>query len=218
MEKIMYRRTAQIRLAAANNYNLDNVLVIIPATAVFAVSRGQAGPTITWDAQAETLNAIDFHFHWIQDLLESGLRFSALTLSNIRMCNGVWENPVVIDLHTNATPSAIIDMLNLMVTPVRLIWAAKEGDAVQILPTKPTGNPALNLKVTELEGLGVRTLTSLNNNSIEYVGQLVTKTESEMLRIPNFGRVSLNQVKEALQRLGLKLDMEGGDWSPPQTP
>ena len=47
-----------------------------------------------------------------------------------------------------------------------------------------------------------------------YIGDLVQKTESEMLRTPNFGRKSLNEIKEVLSQMGLSLGMEVTGWPP----
>jgi DNA-directed RNA polymerase alpha subunit len=58
-------------------------------------------------------------------------------------------------------------------------------------------NPALLKKVDELE-LSVRSANCLKNDNIVYIGDLIQKTEGEMLRTPNFGRKSLNEIKEVL--------------------
>ena len=62
-------------------------------------------------------------------------------------------------------------------------------------------NPALLKKVDELE-LSVRSANCLKNDNIVYIGDLIQKTEAEMLRTPNFGRKSLNEIKEVLARHG----------------
>jgi DNA-directed RNA polymerase subunit alpha len=89
-------------------------------------------------------------------------------------------------------------------------------------PTKDTGveareelpfNPALLRKVDELE-LSVRSANCLKNDNIVYIGDLIQKTEAEMLRTPNFGRKSLNEIKEVLATLGLHLGMDVPDWPP----
>lgn len=78
---------------------------------------------------------------------------------------------------------------------------------------EPTINPNLLKKVDELE-LSVRSANCLKNDNIVYIGDLVQKTESEMLRTPNFGRKSLNEIKEVLAQMGLRLGMELPDWPP----
>ncbi|MCB1481603.1 MAG: DNA-directed RNA polymerase subunit alpha [Rhodobiaceae bacterium] len=74
-------------------------------------------------------------------------------------------------------------------------------------------NPALLKKVDELE-LSVRSANCLKNDNIVYIGDLIQKTESEMLRTPNFGRKSLNEIKEVLAQMGLHLGMEVTGWPP----
>jgi len=64
----------------------------------------------------------------------------------------------------------------------------------------------LNMSVNEIE-LSVRAANCLNNANITTVGQLAMKTESEMLKYRNFGKKSLNEIKEKLQALGLSLGM-----------
>jgi DNA-directed RNA polymerase subunit alpha len=68
-------------------------------------------------------------------------------------------------------------------------------------------------KVDELE-LSVRSANCLKNDNIVYIGDLVQKTEAEMLRTPNFGRKSLNEIKEVLSQMGLHLGMEVDGWPP----
>ncbi|MCW3836294.1 DNA-directed RNA polymerase subunit alpha [Sphingomonas canadensis] len=74
-------------------------------------------------------------------------------------------------------------------------------------------NRYLLKKVDELE-LSVRSANCLKNDNIIYIGDLVQKTEAEMLRTPNFGRKSLNEIKEVLSSMGLRLGMEIPGWPP----
>jgi len=74
-------------------------------------------------------------------------------------------------------------------------------------------NKNLLKKVDELE-LSVRSANCLKNDNIVYIGDLVRKTESEMLKTPNFGRKSLNEIKEVLANMGLRFGMEVEDWPP----
>jgi DNA-directed RNA polymerase subunit alpha len=74
-------------------------------------------------------------------------------------------------------------------------------------------NAALLKKVDELE-LSVRSANCLKNDNIVYIGDLIQKSEAEMLRTPNFGRKSLNEIKEVLAQMGLHLGMEVPNWPP----
>ena len=80
-------------------------------------------------------------------------------------------------------------------------------------PVEPEFNKNLLKKVDELE-LSVRSMNCLKNDNIIYIGDLVQKTESEMLRTPNFGRKSLNEIKEVLGSMSLYLGMEVPNWPP----
>jgi len=62
--------------------------------------------------------------------------------------------------------------------------------------------------------LSVRSGNCLKNDNIIYIGDLVQYSESEMLRTPNFGRKSLNEIKEVLGHMGLHLGMEIASWPP----
>ncbi|WP_333023241.1 DNA-directed RNA polymerase subunit alpha [Wolbachia endosymbiont of Pentidionis agamae] len=74
-------------------------------------------------------------------------------------------------------------------------------------------DPILLRKVDHLE-LSVRSHNCLKSESIVYIGDLVQKAESEMLKTPNFGRKSLNEIKAVLSNLGLSLGMYIPNWPP----
>ncbi|UCC66274.1 MAG: DNA-directed RNA polymerase subunit alpha, partial [Deltaproteobacteria bacterium] len=69
--------------------------------------------------------------------------------------------------------------------------------------------------VDELE-LSVRSGNCLKNASIEYIGELVQKTEQEILQTKNFGRKSLNEIKDVLTNMGLHLGMKIEEFTPPE--
>jgi DNA-directed RNA polymerase subunit alpha len=73
----------------------------------------------------------------------------------------------------------------------------------------------LNKSVDELE-LSVRSYNCLKNANIRTIGELVQKTEAEMLKTKNFGRKSLNEIKEILAGMGLSLGMKLDNWPQPQ--
>jgi DNA-directed RNA polymerase subunit alpha len=100
----------------------------------------------------------------------------------------------------DATPVGSSPMIGLAAAPT------DEGDTNQL-------NRYLLKKVDELE-LSVRSANCLKNDNIIYIGDLVQKTEAEMLRTPNFGRKSLNEIKEVLSSMGLRLGMDIPGWPP----
>ena len=73
----------------------------------------------------------------------------------------------------------------------------------------PIGDLRTDAKEIELS---VRSANCLENADIKYIGELVQKTEAEMLRTKNFGRKSLNEIKEILGEMGLSLGMKLEDF------
>ena len=89
-----------------------------------------------------------------------------------------------------------------------------EPTEVEVKETAPTFNENLFRSVDDLE-LSVRSANCLKNANIRFIGELVTKTEAEMLKTKNFGRKSLNEIKEILSEMGLSLGMKIDGWPPP---
>lgn len=73
----------------------------------------------------------------------------------------------------------------------------------------------LNKNVEELE-LSVRARNCFRNANIRYFGELVQKTETDLLKIRNFGKKTLRGVKEKLEKFGLYLEMNVNNWSRPK--
>ncbi|MDR2351578.1 MAG: DNA-directed RNA polymerase subunit alpha [Deltaproteobacteria bacterium] len=88
------------------------------------------------------------------------------------------------------------------------------GIGVATEPQPMVHNDNLYRTVDDLE-LSVRAANCLKNADIYYIGELVQKTEGEMLKTKNFGRKSLNEIKEVLNHLGLSLGMNVGDFHRP---
>lgn len=86
-----------------------------------------------------------------------------------------------------------------------------EPETVEISAEEPAFNENLSKRVDELE-LSVRSANCLQNANIKYIGELVQKSESEMLKTKNFGRKSLNEIKEILSEMGLSLGMKVEGW------
>jgi DNA-directed RNA polymerase subunit alpha len=152
------------------------------------------------------------------DSLYSPVRKISYRVENTREGQILDYDKLIMSIETNGsmTPEDAVafaarilqDQLNIFVTfeePRREI----EAPAIQELPF----NPALLKKVDELE-LSVRSANCLKNDNIVYIGDLIQKTEAEMLRTPNFGRKSLNEIKEVLATMGLHLGMEVTGWPP----
>ncbi len=93
--------------------------------------------------------------------------------------------------------------------PAQISAPADEDKAKDALPF----DPKLLKHVDELE-LSVRANNCLKNDKINWLGELVQKTEADMLKTPNFGRKSLNEIKNQLESMGLGLGMEVPGWPP----
>ena len=152
------------------------------------------------------------------DALYSPVRKVAYRVEPTRQGQSLDYDKLILEVETNGavTPVDAVayaarilqDQLQLFITfdePKRKV----EGEAKPELPF----NPALLKKVDELE-LSVRSANCLKNDNIVYIGDLIQKTEGEMLRTPNFGRKSLNEIKEVLGIMGLHLGMDVPNWPP----
>ena len=101
----------------------------------------------------------------------------------------------------------LVDQLN--------VFAALEGtEAAAEAPSRaPSVDPILLRPVDDLE-LTVRSANCLKAENIYYIGDLIQRTETELLKTPNLGRKSLNEIKEVLATRGLSLGMKLENWPP----
>ena len=125
---------------------------------------------------------------------------------------------LVMDVETDGTISpedAVALAARILQDQLQMFINFEEPRAIQeaVAAAEPAFNRNLLRKVDELE-LSVRSANCLKNDNIIYIGDLVQKTEQEMLRTPNFGRKSLNEIKEVLSTMGLHLGMEITEWPP----
>ena len=152
------------------------------------------------------------------DSLFSPVKKVSYTVENAREGQALDYDKLVMKIETNGSLPAedavayaariFQDQLSLFVNfdePVEVEKVAQ--------PSELVFNKNLLRKVDELE-LSVRSMNCLKNDNIIYIGDLVQKTEPEMLRTPNFGRKSLNEIKEVLNSMSLYLGMEVPNWPP----
>jgi DNA-directed RNA polymerase subunit alpha len=152
------------------------------------------------------------------DSLFSPVKKVAFSVENARAGSALDYDKLTMTVETNGTVAAedavaysariFQDQLSMFVNfedPKEIIKEVKSSE--------PEFNRNLLKRVEELE-LSVRSMNCLKNDNIIYIGDLVQKTEPEMLRTPNFGRKSLNEIKEVLNTMSLYLGMEIPNWPP----
>lgn len=125
---------------------------------------------------------------------------------------------LVLDVETNGTvkpEDAVAYAARILQDQLQVFVNFQEPESVNKEEAKDElpFNRHLLRKVEELE-LSVRSANCLKNDNIIYIGDLVQKTEADMLRTPNFGRKSLNEIKEVLTNMGLHLGMKVEGWPP----
>jgi DNA-directed RNA polymerase subunit alpha len=152
------------------------------------------------------------------DSLYSPVRRVSYKVENAREGQVLDYDKLTMEVETDGSVSpedSIAYAARILQDQLRLFVSFEEPEVERHEP--PTAEPELNRnllrKVDELE-LSVRSANCLKNDNIVYIGDLIQKSESEMLRTPNFGRKSLNEIKEVLSQMGLHLGMEVPDWPP----
>ena len=153
------------------------------------------------------------------DALYSPVKRVAYRVEPTRQGQSLDYDKLIMEVETNGAISPVDavafaarilqDQLQIFITFEEPKKAVEQSDGKPDLPF----NPALLKKVDELE-LSVRSANCLKNDNIVYIGDLIQKTEGEMLRTPNFGRKSLNEIKEVLAGMGLSLGMDVPNWPP----
>ncbi|MGO9675552.1 MAG: DNA-directed RNA polymerase subunit alpha [Methylocella sp.] len=152
------------------------------------------------------------------DSLYSPVKKVSYRVENTREGQNLDLDKLTLQVETNGalTPEdAVAFAARILQDQLNVFVNFEEPRRVELTPSIPelAFNPALLKKVDELE-LSVRSANCLKNDNIVYIGDLIQKSEGEMLRTPNFGRKSLNEIKEVLAQMGLHLGMEVTGWPP----
>ncbi len=152
------------------------------------------------------------------DALYSPVKRVAYRVEPTRQGQSLDYDKLILEVETNGavTPvDAVAYAARILQDQLQLFITFDEPKKAVVGEAKPElpFNPALLKKVDELE-LSVRSANCLKNDNIVYIGDLIQKTEGEMLRTPNFGRKSLNEIKEVLGGMGLHLGMDVPNWPP----
>ena len=122
---------------------------------------------------------------------------------------------LIIDIETNGTidPEEAIRRAGAILKDQLAVFVDLKGEGVGPEPGEKTIDPILMKPVDELE-LTVRSANCLKAENINYIGDLVQKTEVELLRTPNLGKKSLTEIKQVLESHGLQLGMRLESWPP----
>ena len=123
---------------------------------------------------------------------------------------------LIIDVETNGViePEEAIRLAARMLMDQLETFAHLEGTPTTTAPVRaPQVDPVLLRPVDDLE-LTVRSANCLKAENIYYIGDLIQRTETELLKTPNLGRKSLNEIKEVLASRGLTLGMKLENWPP----
>jgi DNA-directed RNA polymerase subunit alpha len=153
------------------------------------------------------------------DALFSPVKKVSYQVGNARIGERTDLDSLTIEIETNGAVNAedtIALAARILQDQLQLFVNFEEPQPVQqieVVQEELEFNRNLLRKVDELE-LSVRSANCLKNDNIIYIGDLVQKTEAEMLRTPNFGRKSLNEIKEVLTQMSLYLGMEISSWPP----
>jgi DNA-directed RNA polymerase subunit alpha len=120
------------------------------------------------------------------------------------------------DVETNGViepEEAIRSSARVLIDQLTTFADIKETPAAIEQPKTPQVDPILLRPVDDLE-LTVRSANCLKAENIYYIGDLIQRTETELLKTPNLGRKSLNEIKEVLASRGLTLGMKLENWPP----
>ena len=149
------------------------------------------------------------------DSLFSPVRRVKYTVENTRVGRRTDYDRLILEIWTDGrqTPDESLAVSAALLRHHLDVFVSPEHEEIEIAEATPEINPEreelrrrLSISVNEIE-LSVRAANCLNNANITTVGQLAQKTEAEMLKYRNFGRKSLNEIKQKLSELGLTLGM-----------
>ena len=153
----------------------------------------------------------------ILDASFSPVRRVSYSVESARVEQRTDLDKLIINIETNGviTPEEAIRQSARVLVDQLHVFAALEGtEAAAEAPSRaPAVDPVLLRPVDDLE-LTVRSANCLKAENIYYIGDLIQRSENELLKTPNLGRKSLNEIKEVLASRGLSLGMKLENWPP----
>ncbi len=154
------------------------------------------------------------------DALHSPIRKVNYSVSNARVGQRTDYDALTLEIWTDGSikPDESVSLASKILKEQLQIFLTFDESLEPSDEIKSLGNSSLNenlfRSVDDLE-LSVRSANCLKNANIRYIGELVVRSEAEMLKTKNFGRKSLNEIKEILVEMGLGLGMKIDGWPPP---
>jgi DNA-directed RNA polymerase subunit alpha len=170
----------------------------------------QPVPARKVDADSRTVGSI------LVDASFSPVRRVAYAVESARVEQRTDLDRLVIDIETNGVvepEEAVRTAARILVDQLSVFADLKGTESSAAAPSTPQVDPILLRPVDDLE-LTVRSANCLKAENIYYIGDLIQRTETELLKTPNLGRKSLNEIKEVLASRGLALGMKLENWPP----
>ncbi|HYP68563.1 MAG TPA: DNA-directed RNA polymerase subunit alpha [Thiobacillaceae bacterium] len=170
----------------------------------------QPVPARKVDADSRSVGSI------LVDASFSPVRRVAYAVESARVEQRTDLDRLVIDIETNGVvepEEAVRTAARILVDQLSVFADLKGTESSAAAPSAPQVDPILLRPVDDLE-LTVRSANCLKAENIYYIGDLIQRTETELLKTPNLGRKSLNEIKEVLASRGLALGMKLENWPP----
>jgi DNA-directed RNA polymerase subunit alpha len=148
----------------------------------------------------------------------SPIRRVSYSVENARVEQRTDLDKLVLDIETNGSidpEEAVRRAANILQDQISIFVDLKSPDQRQELKKEPEMDPLLLRSVDDLE-LTVRSANCLKAENIFYIGDLIQRSEFELLKTPNLGKKSLTEIKDVLAQHGLSLGMKLENWPPPQ--
>lgn len=220
---LVLEKTSEGTVTAADIAESANIQVLNPEHVICNISSGgsirmelKIARGKGYVSAVDNKEQFDLPIGWVYlDTLFSPVHRVNYTVTNARVGKRTDYDKLTLEVWTNAG----VDPVDAVAFSAKILRdqltvflnfededAPVEVKATQAPSSSPT-NEALLKPVSELE-LSVRSANCLQNANIKYIYELVSKTEGEMLRTKNFGRKSLNEIKEILSQMGLGLGMK----------
>ena len=147
----------------------------------------------------------------------SPIRRVSYTVQNARVEQRTDLDKLILDVETNGSidpEEAVRYSARVLIEQLSFFADLVSTPVLKEYPASPQIDPILLRPVDDLE-LTVRSANCLKVENIYYIGDLIQRTEAELLRTPNLGRKSLNEIKEVLASRDLSLGMKLENWPPP---